>query len=185
MAGVSRLIAGIALLASPALAAAQRGAAPPFEGPRGFYTFDLTDGEPISFFLELSRELGLSDLQKGRLMDIRRDLRIQNEPHMQQLDSLRALAGLDLGDRNGINRRDAKALARFNAWAQPVIDSIRLNNDAARARARDLLDADQRARLDSIAVRDRERMRDRRPRGRRPAGTGGTEALAAALGSQT
>jgi hypothetical protein len=85
---------------------------------------------------------------------------------MEQLDSLRELAGVDLGDRNGINQRDAEALRRFNAWARPVIDSIRLNNDAARAEARALLDPDQRTRLDSIAALDRRRPR--RPGRRAP-----------------
>ena len=32
-----------ALVLAPVSAAAQRGAAPPFEGPRGFFTFDLTE----------------------------------------------------------------------------------------------------------------------------------------------
>ncbi|MGQ0650007.1 MAG: hypothetical protein ACT4P7_20855 [Gemmatimonadaceae bacterium] len=158
------LTVGFTLAAFPA--AAQRGYPPPFEGPRGFYTFDLSDGEPISFFLEVSREVGLRDDQKARLMEIRRRLRVQNGPHMVQLDSLRALAGIDLGDRNGINQRDSDALRRFNEWARPVIDSIRLNNDVARAEARTLLDGDQRSRLDSIARLDRAVVR--RARRERP-----------------
>jgi hypothetical protein len=158
------IVLGAALLCAPGIVEAQRGAAPPFEGPRGFYTFDLASGEPISFFLEVSREIGLTDAQKGKLMDVRRRLREVNAPHMRQLDSLRALAGIDLGDRNGINQRDAEALRRFNAWAAPVIDRIRVNNDLARAEARALLDADQRSRLDSIAAVDRGRRERRRPR---------------------
>ena len=156
-----------ALAFAPVSGAAQRGAAPPFEGPRGLYTFDLADGEPISFFLEVAHEIGLRDAQKSRLMDLRRRLRGQNAPHMEQLDSLRALAGIDLGDRNGVNQRDAEKLRRFNEWARPVIDSIRINNDVARAEARTLLDADQRKSLDSIAALDRRRERNPR-RGRPP-----------------
>lgn len=156
----------LALLAVPAPVTAQRGAAPPFDGPRGFYTFDLATGEPISFFLEVSRELGLTDRQKHNLMDIRRRLRVQNADHMVQLDSLRELAGIDLGDRNGIGRRDAEALERFNGWARPVIDSIRVNNDVARAEARSILDLDQRKRLDSIVALDRRDVARRRTRGR-------------------
>ena len=159
----------VALVLLPVAVAAQRGggAAAPFEGPRGFYTFDLSDGEPISFFLEVSRELGLRDAQKDRLMDIRRRLRSQNAPYMDKLDSLRELAGIDLGDRGGISQRDADALRRFNQWARPVVDSIRQNNDVARAEARALLDIDQRTRLDSIAAADQRRGR-RPARGRRP-----------------
>ena len=155
------------LLGFPAVLGAQRGAAPPFEGPRGFYTFDLADGEPVSFFLEVSHELGLSEPQKGRLMDIRRRLRVVNAPHMLQLDSLRELAGIDLGDRNGINEKDVESLRRFSAWSKPVVDSIRLNNDLARAEARAVLNGDQRTRLDSIARADATRTRRPR-RGRAP-----------------
>lgn len=161
-----RLVVAFAALV-PCAAAAQRGAAPEFEGPRGFYTFDLADGEPISFFLEISREIGLSDAQKSQLMEIRRRLRLLNAPHMARLDSLRELAGIDLGDRNGINQRDMEALRRFDEWSRTVKDSIRFNNDVARAEARSLLAADQRTRLDSVAARDRDRTRQ--PRRRPPA----------------
>lgn len=149
-------------------AQAQRGAAPPFEGPRGFYTFDLADGEPISFFLEVSHELALNENQRRHLMDIRRRLRETNAPFVARLDSLRSLAGIDLGDRNGINQKDAEALARFNRWARPAMDAMRVNNDIARADARRVLDADQRRRLDSISREDAAIMRaERRRRGGR------------------
>lgn len=157
-------VLAIALIVLPAALPAQRGAAPPFDGPRGFYTFDLADGEPVSFYLELSHELGLSEGQRRRLIEVRRRLREQNKPYMARLDSLRDLAGIDLGDKNGINRKDAEALQRFNAWARPVIDSVRLNNDLARAEARSTLDTDQRTRADSIARADAARMRRGRPR---------------------
>jgi hypothetical protein len=156
------------LVTAPVAALAQRGAAPPFDGPRGFYTFDLADGEPISFFLEVSHELALSENQRRHLMDIRRRLRETNAPFVARLDSLRSLAGIDLGDRNGINRKDAEALERFNRWARPSIDAMRVNNDVARSDARRVLDSDQRRRLDSIARDDEARMRtERRRRGAR------------------
>lgn len=163
------LIVTLALLVTfPVTALAQRGAAPPFEGPRGFYTFDLADGEPISFFLEVSHELGLSENQRRHLMDIRRRLRETNAPFVARLDTLRSLAGIDLGDRNGINRKDTEALERFNRWARPSMDAMRVNNDLARTDARRVLDADQRRRLDSIARGDEARMRNaRRRRGER------------------
>lgn len=152
----------------PVTAPAQRGAAPPFEGPRGFYTFDLADGEPISFFLEVSHELALTENQRVHLMDIRRRLRETNAPFVARLDSLRSLAGIDLGDKNGIGKKDAEALARFNRWARPAIDAMRVNNDMARSDARRVLDTDQRRRLDSIVRDDEEYMRNlRRRRGAR------------------
>ena len=73
-------------------ATAQRGAPPSFEGPRGPLILDLSDGEPVSAFIEAGRVLELTDVQKRRLMDIRRNLRVQNKPFMSTLDSLRALA---------------------------------------------------------------------------------------------
>lgn len=147
------------------VAAAQRGAAPPFEGPRGHMTVDLSDGEPVSAFIEAGRALDLTDAQKNRLMEIRRLLRVQNKPFMTRLDSLRELAGIDLGDRERMRRRDEEALQRFNTWARPFIDSIRVNNDAARAEALAALTVDQRRRFDSITVA----ARAARPRpGRRP-----------------
>lgn len=148
----------VLLLAAPALA--QRGR--PEGGMRGPMTVDLSDGEPISFFLEISRELGLSDPQRSRLMDLRRRLRAQNAPFMKQLDSLRSLAGVELGETGGLTASDRKALERFRVWSRPVIDSIRVNNDMARAEVRALLDATQRALADSIATEARQRQPERR-----------------------
>lgn len=157
---------GFLFLASlSGVANAQRGAAPAFEGPRGHMTLDLSDGEPVSAYIEAGRALDLTDVQKHRLMEIRRLLRVQNKPYMARLDSLRELAGIDLGDRERLRRRDEEALQRFNTWARPFIDSIRVNNDVARAEARALLTVDQRRRFDSIVVA----ARDARPRpARRP-----------------
>lgn len=148
-----RLFLILSLVGSESLAA-QRGGNPPpdFDGPRGVMTATLSDGEPVSFFLEIGREIGLRERQRKDLMDIRRRLRAQNAPFVARLDSLRRLAGFELGERRSISRRDADALQRFSAWARPVTDSIRLNNDIARAEARQVLDPDQRRRMDSIAA---------------------------------
>ncbi len=161
------IVAIVSLAAMPARGEAQRGAAPRFDGPRGYLTLDLSDGEPISSFIEASRLLALSELQKKRLMDIRRALRVQNHPFMARLDSLRQLAGVNLGDRERIRRRDEEALERFNQWARPTIDSIRLNNDLARVEATNVLSVDQRRRIDSILSASRD-TRDRNPQRRRP-----------------
>jgi hypothetical protein len=147
----------ILLFAVPVLG--QRGRP---EGMRGPMTVDLSDGEPISFFLEISRELELSDAQRARLMDMRRRLRVQNAPFMKQLDSLRGLAGVELGETGGLTASDREALERFRVWSRPVIDSIRVNNDLARAEVRGLLDATQRALADSIATEARQRQPVRR-----------------------
>jgi hypothetical protein len=156
---MSRLLValGVLLFAVPALAQSGRP-----EGMRGPMTVDLSDGEPISFFLEISREIGLNDAQRARLMDMRRRLRAQNAPFMKQLDSLRSLAGVELGETGGLTASDREALERFRVWARPVVDSIRVNNDLAQAEARTLLDAAQRALADSIATEGRQRQPVRR-----------------------
>lgn len=159
---MSRAAIALAILAFAPPASAQRGA--PFEGVRSGITVDMSDGEPISFFLEISRELGLSDAQRTRLMNMRRRLRVQNEPYMEKLDSLRDLAGLELGERGGLSSDDRDALERFRTWSRPVVDSIRINNDLARAEVRAMLDESQRATADSIATEARTRRPARRDR---------------------
>ena len=167
------IVCAIAIAATPLVARAQRGGgAPPFGGPRPEFTFDLTDGEPVSFYLELSRELELTPGQRTGLIDVRRRLRLQNSPFMRQLDSLREVVGIDLNARRRVDEQNREAFRRFQQLAAPVIDSIRLNNDGARREIRTLLDARQIAKGDSLAtaMRDprnrREGQRDRR----RPAG---------------
>ncbi len=157
----------LGLLVLPlAEAVAQRGGGPPnLDQPRGFVTASLSDGEPISLFLEIAREVRLRERQRKDLMDIRRRLRRQNAPWVARLDSLRRLAGFDLGERRNISQREEEALQRFSVWARPVTDSIRLNNDIARAEARSVLDADQRRRMDSLLAPVEERPR-RSARGR-------------------
>lgn len=136
---------------SAGVASAQRGD-PSFEGPRGVFTFELSDGEPISFFLEWSRVLDLTDAQRDKLMELRRRLRAETAPFVERLDSLRELAGIDMTERGRLSSRDREALARFERWSKPIADSIRVYNDAARLEARQLLAEPQRARADSLAA---------------------------------
>ena len=137
-------------------------------GGRGMYTFELSDGEPISYFLEHSRELELTDNQRQQLIDVRRRLRVQNAPYMRQLDSLRNLLGISLAPRPRISGEDRDALQRFQLQSQPVVDSIRVNNQAAQQEARTFLDDRQRVRLDSLAKTDQEFGQGRGRGGRRP-----------------
>ena len=124
----------------------------------------LSDGEPISFILEHAQVLDLVDSQRVGLMSIRRKLRAANDPFMKQLDSLREYLGLSLEPRpRGLNDDDRKKLQKFEQMSQPITDSIRINNDAARVQARALLDTAQVARLDSLVVRERGTIGGRRP----------------------
>ena len=125
---------------------------------------ELSDGEPISFILEHAAVLDLVDSQRVGLMSIRRKLRSANEPYMRQLDSLRESLGLSLEPRpRGLNDDDRKKLQRLEQMSQPIADSIRINNDAARVQARALLDSVQVVRLDSLVVRERGTIGGRRP----------------------
>jgi hypothetical protein len=132
---------------------------------RGF-AFELSMGEPISWFLEHSHELELEDTQRTSLIAIRRRLRQLNEPWMDRLDSLRRVAGVELDERPRLSADDLRALERFEKLANEthVIDSIRVNNDAARAEARLLLTDAQRTKADSLAADDRRRTGSRRGR---------------------
>lgn len=164
--GFPALVAVLAL--SPAAAIAQRGGgAPPFDGPRGEYSFQLSDGEPVSFYLEFSRMLDLTEAQKSGLIEIRRKLRIANAPYMQKLDSIRQAAGVNMESRGRMGARDEEALQRFREWSAGVTDSIRVNNDGARREIRALLDDTQMARADSLN-REIQEMRGRRQQGGRP-----------------
>jgi hypothetical protein len=75
---------------------------------------------------------------------------------MKQLDSLAEFLGLSLEPRaRGLSEEDRQKLQRFRALSQPITDSIRTNNDAAKIQARELLDSVQVVRLDSLATRER------------------------------
>jgi hypothetical protein len=168
MRALAHILAAALLAGAPFVVAAQRGGDPSFEGPRGAFSFQLSDGEPISFFLEWSRVLELSDAQREKMMDIRRHLRLQNAAYVKQLDSLRELAGIDMMERGRLTQKDREAFERFARWSKPVADSIRVNNDAARAEAMALLAETQRVRVDSIVVAVRERGDRGRGRPRPP-----------------
>jgi hypothetical protein len=143
----------------------------PASGRGGPYSFDLSDGEPISWFLEWSQPLKLTPEQKTSLISIRRRLRGDNDRFMERLDSVATAVGLTLGERNARMTADEReALARFNKLTQPTRDSIRANNTLARAEALTLLTSAQTARLDSIMALF---QRDRRGPVRRGGGGGG------------
>jgi hypothetical protein len=116
-------------------------------------TLSMSDGEPISFVLEHAQDLDLSDRQRTGLITIRRRLRIMNESFMKQLDSLREYVGLNFEPRpRGLSDEDRKKLQKFEQLSQPITDSIKVNNEAARVEARGMLDSVQVVRLDSIVV---------------------------------
>jgi hypothetical protein len=135
---------------------------------RGGITFELSDGEPISFFLEHSKDLELTDSQRASLIEIRRRLRATNAPFMRQLDSLRELVGLSMETRARLQPGDEEKLARLRRISQPVVDSMRANNQVAQQEARLLLEERQLVKLDSVATAQREGRDGPGRRGSRP-----------------
>lgn len=164
------LCLAVALSAAPSALAGQSTAVTSPSGfVRGQYTFDLSDGEPISWFLEYSEPLKLKPEQKTSLIAIRRRLRGENDRFMTRLDSVAAAVGLTLGENARMTPDDRLALERFNKITEPTRDSIRANNDVARAEALTLLTSVQQTRLDSLVAEFR-RDRGRGPLRRRGAG---------------
>lgn len=158
------ILAGVVMTAAPVLLSAQ--VMPTRVIRRGEnMTFELSDGEPISFFLEHAQQLALSEEQRVGLISIRRRLRQTNAPYTRQLDSLREAVGLSFEPRPRLDARDQEALDKFQKLAAPIADSMRVNNQAAQGEARLLLSAVQRAKLDSIVtvMRDSTSGRGRRP----------------------
>ena len=165
-----------ACAATPCYASAQVTGAQiqPMGSNPGAYSFELSDGEPISWFLENSQPLKLTPEQKTSLISIRRRLRSDNERFMTRLDSAATAVGLTIGERPRLTSDERLALERFNKITQQTRDSIRANNALARAEALTLLNDAQQTRLDSIVtVLQRERGRGQTRRRGAGAGTGG------------
>jgi len=154
------ILIALSLTAAPSLLSAQ---SMPADVRRPVGAILITDGEPISFVLENAQLLDLREDQRTTLMNIRRRLRAANGPHMRQLDSLREMLGISTEPRaHGLSEDDRKKLQRFEALSAPITDSIKVNNDAAKMQAREILDSVQVAKLDSIAVRGRAGVPGRR-----------------------
>ncbi|MEP7345649.1 MAG: hypothetical protein ABI877_10285 [Gemmatimonadaceae bacterium] len=149
-----------ALAALPAIASAQT--LPARVVRHGSAGLEITVGEPVSFFIEHSKELELTDAQRDTLMALRRRLRAQNASYTRSLDSLREVVGIDLEPRPRGNDREREKLERFTKLSAPFADSIRVNNDNARGEAWLLLEVGQRNKVDSLVKDDRDaRSRER------------------------
>lgn len=148
-----------ALVAVPMIAPAQT--LPARVVRHGAAGLEISDGEPISFFIEHSKELELTNPQRDSLMALRRRLRAQNAAYMRSLDSLRKFVGIELEPQPRGNDREREKLERFQTLSAPFADSIRVNNDAARGEAWMLLEIGQRTKVDSLLKEDRARGRER------------------------
>jgi len=159
-----------ALVAFPAIAPAQT--LPARVVRHGAAGLEITVGEPVSFFIEHSKELELTDAQRDSLMALRRRLRTQNAPYVKALDSLRDVVGIDFEPRPRGNDREREKMERFQKLSAPFADSIRVNNDGARGEAWMWLEVSQRNKVDSLLKEDRDaRARERNGQpARRPPG---------------
>lgn len=132
--------------------------------------YELSDGEPISYLIEHSRLLELSEEQKTALMELRRMLRASTAPFMKQIDSVREQLGFSLEGRRRPADEEAKARDRLTQLTQPFVDSVKVRNDAARLQARGILDERQRIKLDSLVLSERGAPEGRGGRSGRPPG---------------
>ena len=157
------------LIAVPAMVSAQTL---PARVVRHSAALEISDGEPVSFFIEHSKELELTDGQRDSLMALRRRLRTQNGSYMRSLDSLRNVLGIDLEPRPRTTDAERAKMERFTQLSAPFADSVRVNNDAARNEAWAMLQVVQRNKVDSLLKDDRaNRIRERSGQpGRRPPG---------------
>jgi hypothetical protein len=158
------------LIAFPAIVSAQT--LPARVTRHGAAALEISDGEPVSFFIEHSKELELTNAQRDSLMALRRRLRSQNGPYVRSLDSLRNVLGIDLEPRPRTTDAERAKMERFQQLAAPFADSIRVNNDAARGEAWSMLQISQRNKVDSLLKEDRIKLiRERGDQpGRRPPG---------------
>lgn len=139
--------------------------------------YELSDGEPISYLIEHSKLLQLSEEQKASLMDLRRMLRAQTAPFMRQIDSVREQLGIGLEPSRRSRDDESRVQMRLAELTQPFVDSVKVRNDAARLQARGILDERQRVKLDSLVLAERDvpGAREGRSGGRRPPAPGPIE----------
>jgi hypothetical protein len=148
-----------ALIAFPAIVAAQTL---PSRVVRRGAGMEISDGEPVTFFIEHSKELELTNAQRDSLMALRRRLRTLNAPFMRSLDSLRGVVGIDMEPRVRATDKEREKMEQFQKLSAPYADSIRVNNDAARGEAWTMLELAQRTKVDSLLKEDRAaRARER------------------------
>lgn len=157
-----RRVVLVALIALPSVVCAQT--LPARVVRRGAASLELSDGEPVSFFIEHAKDLELTSGQRDSLMALRKRLRSQNGPYLRSLDSLRVELGIDFEPRSRVSDKEREKMERFQKLSAPFADSIRVNNDAARAEAWQMLQPDQRGRVDSLLKVDRARARGGQPR---------------------
>jgi hypothetical protein len=159
----------VLVVASPALLFAQRsrsggGREGPTVGMGG-----MMEQDPVSFLIENSRELALSDSQVTKLMVVRRHLRMQNAGLMLRLDSARQAAGVKTGEeRRADDQAERDRMQRVESALRPVRDSLSANNAAAREEALAALSEEQRARATELLAKMAKQRPEGGMRGRRP-----------------
>jgi ribonuclease E len=151
-------------------------------------------GSPVQRMLSQRERLKLTDAQVQRLQAIDRDLQARNAPLQQQLASIfperaqrAAAAGAQgerrarpdgarrgerrqRGERPQLTEAQRQQMQQRRAQAEPVMQQLRQNRDAALTQARSVLTAEQQAQVNQWMERRGERgegRRDGRREGRR------------------
>lgn len=166
-----------------------RGERGHFRGQRG-----PGGGSPVQRMLAQRERLKLTDAQVQRLEAIDRDLRARNEPLRQQLvsifperarraegarprgerrtrpDSAQRAERRQRGERPQLTDAQRQQMQQRRAQAEPVMQQLRQNTEAALTQARSVLTAEQQAQVDQWRQRrgGRDGSRDHGGEGRRP-----------------
>jgi hypothetical protein len=159
-----RLTARSYLVFALAVTAAFIACGPQRQQPGTLPVGPLGDTDPIAAMIERRPELQLVDTQVSVLRIIKRELDRVNRPLREELEKLGLLRPVEIGAM----RRTVEAPTKEQQEkAKPFVDQIRDNNRRARDAALEVLNATQRARLDSLerrSVQRREQGQRRRPR---------------------
>jgi ribonuclease E len=195
----SRYLVAVALVAAPVSLAAQTTPPPAAQGEHAREGREFRGqrgpggGSPVQRMLSQRERLKLTDAQVQRLQAIDRDLQARNAPLQQQLASIfperaqRAAAGAQgerrarpdgarrgerrqRGERPQLTEAQRQQMQQRRAQAEPVMQQLRQNGEAALTQARSVLTAEQQAQVNQWMERRGERgegRRDGRREGRR------------------
>jgi Spy/CpxP family protein refolding chaperone len=187
----SRYLVAAALVAAPIFASAQTTPPPAAQGEHAREGREFRGqrgpggGSPVQRLLSQRERLKLTDAQVQRLQAIDRDLQARNAPLQQQLASIfperaeraRGAEGArprgerrarpdgerrQRGERPQLTDAQRQQMQQRRAQAEPVMQQLRQNSEAALTEARAVLTAEQQAQVNQWRERRGERGEDRR-----------------------
>lgn len=154
---IGHLALALALLSAPQVLNAQDPAGAGHHGGRG-HGAGMAMGrmDPFARLLERRQELQLTSQQVSQIEGIQSRLRTQNQPLMEQLQTLRRQAGLPElrqggeargGERRQLTDEQRQAVRQFRERAQPITEQMRANTRTAMREVQGILTEQQRSQL--------------------------------------